>query len=154
MSKFYMFILSTLFISNLSFASGIKGLSSEQIKDLDICLKERGFSFEEINTWKERYQWGADTKMALSHNKIYKEGFLSHFDRNEFDDSILVSLSIKLKTEHTFDDSIISNATISGNIEKQSFKNACIVNVKFVDASDEDIARITSEASFSKNISR
>ena len=151
------FFILTLFILNLSnvWASDIYGLNQKQINDFEICLKQKGLSYSEINRWRNSINLGIPTEgsVKLYHNFVHNNNDLNEYGENAFSNAIIASGLFHIEGDHSFDNSIIANATFIGDYSNLSFKNACIVNVQFNDAGFFTILIIRDEASFSKNIS-
>jgi hypothetical protein len=152
--KSLILIALALISINTSFASDIRGLNSEQIKDLNLCLKKRNLTFNEINGWENQVNRGdrVDTSKPLFHNFNERAGESDEVNGQEVDNGIFVSGLYYIDGQHSFKNAIISNMTFVGDFSQLNFEGACLVNVRFHQAGFFDLMKIRHQADATKNI--
>ncbi len=154
MTKLSLIFLFILIFNVSAFAENIRGLSQDQINDLNICLKHEKLSFERINRMENNahMNWATPGDLALYHNFVMNTYDLYRFEETSFNNAILASGSFYISEKQDFENSIIANVTFAGDIDKLNFSNACLVNVRFAKASFIDILKIKFQARYTKNI--
>ena len=145
--------LITLFSIN-SFASDIRGLDSDEVKDLDYCSKRlKRISAKKLNSlpnYSENLWYGEDLNYILMHNFIYD---MNSFEAYEIDNSAIVSATLRYSKFGKITNSIVSNMTFVGDVSKLDFTGSCLVNVRFpVETSWSVKRKIRKQALYYKNL--
>lgn len=153
--KSYTLCILALVTSFSTFASDIYGLNSEQINDLNTCLKNRNLSYEEVNQWKNQFEsiYFINKEKPLIHNfnQLDNDSFV--LSKRNVDNTIFVSGTFDIRGRHSFKNTIISNVTFNGEYDQLDLTGACLVNVRFKNSNPDMMEqKINTEASYSKNI--
>lgn len=168
--------LMLIMLNTKTYARGIEGLDQQQVDDFNLCLNQQGFSFDQVNQWENSAYMISQTpdqtliqdrsnshsqspsqnsetdEWPLYHNfKIFKE-YINLRGEKTFSNAIIASGIFYVSGEHSFENSIIANTTFVGDLGKLNFKNTCLVNVKFHNASFLTLLKIKRSSSFYKNV--